>query len=257
MRTNAVFISRETSPKVSLLTPPYDDTYEGLQGQSIKPPVVQPIVRSKPAENPDLNKTDLARKLVTSFSDSLIRSFIRIPEKEIENNLLRGVFRLSAEVPRKIAEGSLVNILQDKKVTKEVYTTAFKRAFENAAASTIFEPNKTDSRLKRVGLGFANMLVRIATRIGMYVANVIESDEVGLDNFSDDLFARTTGRVLSTSSDSVPMKLIAGTFEQFFINSSLHIIKPINRFINFIKPTIRPFINRFFDRKPSISLTSS
>ncbi len=174
------------------------------------------------------NKTNA----ISSLIDAAGRGVFRFLEPD---NKYRPLYRLGTEFIRKGTEGSVINSLESKKITKEVWTTGLKRAFENAAATIVLEPNLSDSRFKRVLMGLGNMLIRFGARIGLFALNVIDSDELGINDLHEQLFARGFGRIVYTSSTNPVLGIGVRAIEQALINFSLHTFKPVNKLLSFIK----------------------
>ena len=174
------------------------------------------------------NKTNV----ISSLTDAGMRGVFRFLEPD---DKLRPLYRLGTEFIRKGAEGSVINVLEGERITKEVWSTGLKRALENAAATVVLEPNLSDSRFKRVLLGLGNMLIRFGVRVGLFGLNIISSDELGINDLHEQLFARGFGRVVYTASDDPVMGIGVRAFEQALINLSLHVVKPVSRFTSWVQ----------------------
>ncbi len=210
---------------------------EENQEEKIESSISQFPINSK-IESKEPSKFTLA---ISSLIDALFRGLFRFPEKEYINSKVRPFYRFLTEVIRKGSEGSVIQLLENKSVTKDVWKTGAKRALENALATVVIEPNMADSRISRVAFGCGNMIARFVARLGMFGLNIIDKKELKVEGLPEEFFARSLCRLAYFSSGTQLAGIGVRTMEQFLINLCLHIGKPAAKLFNFLSkssPTI-------------------
>ncbi len=204
--------------------PSFHEKYEKLQQeeQVAKTSQIQQEIIPTPASQSTL--------LVSSLIDAVLRGLFRFPEKELES-WLRPVYRFGTEFIRKGSESSVIQLLEHKNLSKDSLYVGLKRALENAASTIVLEPNLSSDRINRVVLGFGNMVTRFGARLAMFGLNLINKDELKLKDLHEEFFARSFFRLAYFSSSSTFGGIAIRSFEQFLINSSLHLVKPASKLI--------------------------
>lgn len=163
--------------------------------------------------------------------DALLRGIFRFAETFITNPVTRIGFRAVSETTRKSAELIGFKALRGEEVTKADWTKTAVRILENTAGSAVFEPNQYTNRLVRVGVGLANMVVRFATRAGLYAVKVIDTGALGLDHVTDELFGRSVLRAIFADTNNPVIGIGTRFLEQLGINATVH-VQPIKNYLS-------------------------
>lgn len=202
-------------------------------------PISRTKVSPKVAVNVQVAPQDVARKsndssLIISKEDqawikNIVDSGIRAVGRQTEtmfdaiadNQFLRVPFRFVSELARNGATTQVQNMMENKKMTKGAGLTIIRKTLENTAATAVFEPNKYQSTVARVGVGFLNMIIRFGARVALVAVNVLEPGDIDLEGVPDEFVSRSFGRIIRPLSSNPIVGLAARFGEQLFINFGL------------------------------------
>lgn len=190
-------------------------------------PIQKTVIQEKPNTATSFDHLDISKMTI----DALLRGIFRFTETFITNPVTRIGFRAVSETTRKSAELIGFKALKGETVTKADWTKTAVRILENTAGSAVFEPNQYTNRLVRVGVGLANMIVRFATRAGLYAAKIIDTGALGLDHVTDELFGRSVLRAIFADTNNPVIGIGTRFLEQLGINATVH-VQPIKNYLS-------------------------
>jgi len=164
--------------------------------------------------------------------DAVFRGLVRYLESStFSSSVVRLPFRFITETVRYGTGMSIGKLLEGNKIEKEVWITSLRKALENTTATIIFEPNKYNNRFVRMGVGFANMFVRFAARVGLVALNFVTPGEAEIENIADEFLGRSLLRGIYIDSEKPLLGIAGRTIEQLGINAVLAKLPIRNRVI--------------------------
>lgn len=181
-----------------------------------------------PSSNKEISKLEIEnnnRKSILSLPlvfDAIFRGAARYLEYTgLNDSLVRVPFRFLTETVRYGTSASVEKLIDGNKIGKEVWFTSLRKALENTTATVVFEPNKYTNRVVRVGVGFANMFIRFAARVGLLAMNFLSPEEAEIENVADEFLGRSLLRSVYIDSEKPFLGIIGRTIEQLGINAVL------------------------------------
>lgn len=164
--------------------------------------------------------------------DAVFRGLVRYLEStSFNDSIVRLPFRFITETARYGTGMTMGKLIEGKKIDKEIWLTGLRKALENTAATVIFEPNKFNNRFVRMGVGFANMFVRFAARVGLVALNFVTPQEAEIENIADEFLGRSLLRGIYIDSEEPLLGIAGRTVEQLGINAVLATLPIKNRVI--------------------------
>ncbi|MBI3308388.1 MAG: hypothetical protein HYZ79_03355 [Candidatus Melainabacteria bacterium] len=149
-------------------------------------------------------------------------------------------FRAAAELVRHSTSGTLKEMLQDNKVTKKVFAPALRKTLENTLASAVFEPGQYQNRVAKMGIGFANMIVRVGARVMLTAMDFVDPGDLELENVADDFAGRSLLRGFWFDTKNPIAGILVPTIEQLGINKITHYLPIKNFLVPKIKDKVKP-----------------
>lgn len=153
-----------------------------------------------------------------SILDSLIRGIGRFYETKIENYFNRIGFRFITENIRYSSSRIMLNLFQKQAIGLDILATGLKKSLEIAIGTAIVDPNREAEHLKRISSGFANMIARLGTRVGLVGLKILDKSQFSFKTLVDEFVSRTICRVLYIDSENPIIGIGCRTLEQFAIN---------------------------------------
>lgn len=162
--------------------------------------------------------------------DAGFRGVMRYLEaSKFSDTVLRIPFRAVSEFLRHSTGASLDLIVNKEKITKKVLFPAIRRSLENAVGTTIIDPNTLGSgKVVRMTAGFANMVIRLATRVLLAALDIVEPGELDMESLGDELVGRTLPRAICSSTMNPIIGIGVRVVEQLGINELTH-LSPIQK----------------------------
>lgn len=162
-------------------------------------------------------------EFAVSIYDAFFRALIRWYESvSLNSSLLRIPFRGISEVARYTSGGVLKDLFDKGKINKKaIFASSARRALENTIATTVIEPNRFENRALRMVVGFANMVVRVTSRLLLGALDIISPDELEIESIGDEFVSRSLLRGIYMQSDNPLIGIGVRTAEQLGINELL------------------------------------
>ena len=199
------------------IIPTFSPAISGSSKPSSKPPskpFLKPSQQSQAAPNSNSNPTENIQ-IFRIIADAIYRGGVRTLEEFTPG------FRYTrplTEFVRYLGIESIENFIKDEKVGKEILLNSARKAFENSLATVFIEPNRFNSKLARIGAGFANMVVRFLGRVGLVVLNFVNPEEATLKNLPFELAGRSLFRGIYLNTLNPLIGVGIRTLEQLGIN---------------------------------------
>lgn len=225
----------------------------------VRPPIAKQAITPKPkAESKQLPKFaedeepipvkqrreySTETRFMVDAADSAFRALIRLPENTFENEFIRVPYRIATEAARKTSEVFLGRKIEGQSLSRDDLVDSLARGAENSAATALIEPSFFEGAT-RMGVGFLNMIGRIATRLGMFLVSqkkIPTSGELNLGLVPDELLSRSVPRIIPVlvkgAESAIGLdggyitQFVGRATEQMTINSLMHHGTPIAKVV--------------------------